>query len=334
MTEITQPHDHFFRRTFSDPDIVEDILFNNLPQIATHLVPGSLGNTGESFVTPELREYVSDMLYRAQLKRGTGAYLYLLFEHKSHPEPRVAFDLLRYMVRIWERIRDQGASERLPHVIPIVFYHGKERWNGDTNFAGLFEQIEELREYVPTFEYCLYDLSRYSENEIRGQMISRVALLSMKYIYKDDLGKEFVRICESLCGVQANQRFLDFLWSLLEYMGTASDRISEEQIRVGVRRIFPDSGGDIMQPLFVRIREEAQERGLEQGLERGREEGREEGRRIGLQEAIELALELKFGDQGLLLVPRIRDISSIEKLEQIKNTLRKADTLDQIASLL
>ena len=160
MTEITQPHDHFFRRTFSDPDIVEDILFNNLPQIATHLVPGSLGNTGESFVTPELREYVSDMLYRAQLKRGTGAYLYLLFEHKSHPEPRVAFDLLRYMVRIWERIRDQGASERLPHVIPIVFYHGKERWNGDTNFAGLFEQIEELREYVPTFEYCLYDLSQ------------------------------------------------------------------------------------------------------------------------------------------------------------------------------
>ncbi|HQO36732.1 MAG TPA: Rpn family recombination-promoting nuclease/putative transposase, partial [bacterium] len=126
MTEPIQPHDRFFRNIFSNRETVEDIVFNNLPQIAAHLMPGTFENTDETFVNEELRKYVSDLLYRAKLRDGEDAYIYILFEHKSHPEPQVAFDLLRYMVRIWERFREEGTPRWFPHIIPIVFYHGRE----------------------------------------------------------------------------------------------------------------------------------------------------------------------------------------------------------------
>jgi len=188
MTEPIQPHDSFFRKMFSDRETVEDILFNNLPEIAAYLLPGSLECTGESFVNAELRKYVSDLVYRARLRTGEDAFVYILFEHKSQPEPYVAFDLLRYMVRIWERSREEKGFRRFSPIVPIVFYHGKRRWYGRTDFATLFPKIEGFSKYVPSFEFCLYDLSRYSEEEIRGRVLSRIILLLMKHIYEEDFG--------------------------------------------------------------------------------------------------------------------------------------------------
>ncbi|HQL64088.1 MAG TPA: hypothetical protein PLQ35_17580, partial [bacterium] len=76
----------------------------------------------------------------------------------------------------------------------------------------------------------------------------------------------------------------------------------------------------------------------EQILERGREEGLErgigKGRMEGLREAILLGLELKFGDPGLSLAPLVEKIDTVERMEEIKNMLRKAETLDQVKSLL
>nr|HPO08359.1 hypothetical protein [bacterium] len=58
-----------------------------------------------------------------------------------------------------------------------------------------------------------------------------------------------------------------------------------------------------------------------------------QGREEGLREAILLALELKFGDEGLSLAPLVQEIDTIERMEEIKNVLRKAATLDEVKSL-
>lgn len=256
------------------------------------------------------------------MRDGEEVYVYLLFEHKSRPEPQVAFDLLRYMVQIWDRTRNKKAAECLPHIIPIVFYHGKERWRADTDFANLFRKIEGFSRFIPSFEYCLYDLSRYSEKDIHGQVFSRVVLLLMKHIYDDDFGERFVGICELLRGLRKEQDIMDFLWTVLNYVGYATENISEEQMRAGVLKALPEAGGDLMPTVFERIHN------------KGREEGREEGRVEGVREGIRLALELKFGDAGLALIPRLERIDSIRKLMEIKEILRKAETVDQIQSLL
>ncbi|HOE11940.1 MAG TPA: Rpn family recombination-promoting nuclease/putative transposase [bacterium] len=326
MTEPIQPHDSFFRKVFSDRETVEDILFNNLPEIAAHLMPGSLECTGDSFVNAELRKYISDLVYKARLRTGEEAFVYILFEHKSHPEPYVVFDLLRYMVRIWERSREEKGFRRFPPIVPIVFYHGKKRWYGKTNFAALFPRAEGLSKFIPSFEYCLYDLSRYSEEEIRGRVLSRIILLLMKHIYEEDFGERFVRIGSLFAELAKERDILDFLQTVLEHVGYATEKINEEQMREGVRKALPETGDTLMPTIFERIRNEGMEKGIEKGLELGRVEG--------LREGIRLALELKFGDAGLSLVPRVDRIDSIERLGQIKETLRKAKSLDEIESRL
>lgn len=42
------------------------------------------------------------MLCRVKLNNGKSAFVYLLFEHKSYPDPLVAWQILKYLVRIWD----------------------------------------------------------------------------------------------------------------------------------------------------------------------------------------------------------------------------------------
>ena len=73
---------------------------------------------------------------------------------------------------------------------------------------------------------------------------------------------------------------------------------------------------------------------LENGKEEGIKEGLEAGRKTGLQEAISLGLELKFGIESLILMDSVYKTESIGKLEMIKETIKRAKTIDEIIELL
>ncbi len=75
------------------------------------------------------------------------------------------------------------------------------------------------------------------------------------------------------------------------------------------------------------------EEGLAEGILRGREEGREEGYRQGVLEAIALGLELKFGVEGLKLMPEIEAITDIGILRILEKALRSAQNVEEFRSL-
>ncbi len=62
----------------------------------------------------------------------------------------------------------------------------------------------------------------------------------------------------------------------------------------------------------------------------GIEKGREEGKLEGLVSAIELGLELKFGSEGLELLPEISPIKDLEVLTAIKDGIKKANSLEEL----
>ena len=65
-------------------------------------------------------------------------------------------------------------------------------------------------------------------------------------------------------------------------------------------------------------------------LNKGRVEGRVEGRREELLLGIELGLELKFGPEGLQLMPEISQIADVDILRTIREGLRIMNTLDEV----
>ncbi len=87
--------------------------------------------------------------------------------------------------------------------------------------------------------------------------------------------------------------------------------------------------------------QEGLEEGLSKGIERGREEGlmeglergHEQGYREGVLEAIALGLELKFGVEGLMLMPEIETITDLGILRILEKAIRTVQTPEELRRL-
>ena len=71
-----------------------------------------------------------------------------------------------------------------------------------------------------------------------------------------------------------------------------------------------------------------------EGRQKGRQQGILEGLLEGTLEAIEIGLSLKFGAGGLRLLPTIRQIRDIERLNMIKQIIRVTDDLSEVEASL
>ena len=77
-----------------------------LDEPSNHLDMDSIEVSSESFVDYKLAAHHSDILIRTKM-RSSPVLVYILVEHKSHPERWTVFQLLKYMVRIWQQERAQ-----------------------------------------------------------------------------------------------------------------------------------------------------------------------------------------------------------------------------------
>ena len=103
---IHQPNDKLLKATFSNPDNARAFFQNYLPQQISDAVNwNSLSLESSSFVDPQFAASESDLLFSLKLHQSD-AFLYLLFEHQSTEDPRMALRLLSYMLRIWERFAE------------------------------------------------------------------------------------------------------------------------------------------------------------------------------------------------------------------------------------
>lgn len=147
MNELTNPHDHFFKESFSRPEVAHSFFENYLPASVLNILDlNTLVLQKDSFIDPDLSEHFSDLLYQADTRDGRSVFVYLLLEHKSDPERWTPVQLLGYLLRIMEQTIRQK-TRQLPVVVPLVVYHGQRRWRVATDFADLFSGPEELRPY-------------------------------------------------------------------------------------------------------------------------------------------------------------------------------------------
>jgi predicted transposase YdaD len=126
---LTNPHDKFFKESFGRKEIVKSFIVEYLPaQLHQQMDFATLEILKDSYIDKELSAHFSDILYKIKIG-GAGSYLYLLFEHKSYADPRVGFQLLRNMVKIWEGIFN----------MPTI----AEKWYQDGIAKGIEKGIEE-----------------------------------------------------------------------------------------------------------------------------------------------------------------------------------------------
>jgi predicted transposase/invertase (TIGR01784 family) len=335
MSEISTPHDRFFKQLLAQPEAARDFMRYYLPEDVVRLLDlSTLEQQKDSFVDAELRSHFSDVLYSVQTKGGAGVHIYVLIEHKSYPDLWVAFQLLRYMVRIWER--DLEREKRLRPVVPVVLYHGVAKWQVPATLWGLLEGPEELKPYVPDYRYWLCDLSAYSDEELKGAVLLQMGLLTLKYIQRDDLEAHLEQIFELGAELARQETGLEYVETLLRYLTRGTEKVGAEELRKAVEATIPE-GGALMATIAAKWKEEGREEGRREGLAiaaQWKEEGREEGRREGLLAGIEVALEIRFGQEGLKLLPEISKIEDVDVLRAVHSSLKHVRSLEELRAFL
>ena len=287
MNDITNPHDAFFKQFMTKPELAEDFLTQHLPANVLALLDlATLNEQKESFIDPDLRQHFSDVLYQVQTIQGKPLYVYQLFEHKSYPDKWVAFQLLRYQVRIWEK--EVATQDRMSPIIALVVYHGQVRWTTPQQFTTLFEwdkdapEIEQiLQRYVTNFAYHLVDLLALPDAEIQGSVWLQVFELLLKHIFDPTLGQRLPDILELMADVASQPNGFEMLVALLRYVARSGMGASREEIQRAVLTVFPKEGAVLLKTAAQEWIDEA----LAEGIQKGEAIGIQKGEAIGIQKA-------------------------------------------------
>ena len=328
MVGLPNPHDAFFKERLANVETARDFVANYLPSDVVEVFDlSTLAISKDSFVDEELRSHYSDLLYQVGLKGGGEALIGLLFEHKSHPEGDVAFDLLRYKVQAWRLRRLQGKGLPLPPIVGVVFYHGCERWQVSAEFGELVAAPEALRRYVPAFRYELCDLSRYSDDELKGEVGLRAALLLMKHIFDDAPAAHVEKALRLLFEALGPKTGLESIEAYLRYVVGASDRLGAEEFKALLDRLDPELGGEMMLTLAEQWKNEGKIEGKIEGKNEGKIEGKIEGLRSGAREDVNEVLESRFGVFARSLRAQVE---AVEDLALLKALLRAAATAGSV----
>ena len=318
-------HDSLFRLAFARPAQAADHFRRHLPAAVVEAVRWeTLELQDGSFVDPELKNLHTDLLYRARLQGEGELLLYVLLEHQSRVDYLMPFRVLQYLVRIWDRwLSDDSSRRRLPHVVPMVVYHGKRNWTAPLDFADLFEAPlrDMLSVYIPSFVYDLQDLSRIPDEQLQGEALKRLVLLWLKYGDRDDFWQRFPGWIETL-QVVAEQPpdGMKALEALLRYLVLVTPSEPPREVyTLLAEQLAPQS-----ERWLVTWAEQLQNRGLEQGR-------KEENDRLlaKLRGQMLQMLRLKFGELPDEVVARV-EVASEEQLDLWNERLLGADTLEAL----
>jgi len=173
--KIQNSHDSLFKETWNKKSNAKEFLKNYLPAKVLKIVNlDSLKICKDTFIENDLKNYYSDILYKVNIGDESG-YIYFLFEHKSYLDKLIHLQLLEYMIKIWRLDLKQFKKKKLSIIVPLVLYHGPQEWKIKENFSSIFEgPVDTMSEYIPDFRYVLYDLSKYSDSEIKGSARNNV----------------------------------------------------------------------------------------------------------------------------------------------------------------
>lgn len=268
------PHDRFFRSAMENQAVAREFVHHYLPtQISAALDLDSLVLEHDSYLDPALQEAVSDLVFRCQLA-GQPAYLALLVEHQSRPDPHMPVRLGHYLFSLLIKQLKQQPSEPLAPVYGLVFYHGSRTpYPYSLDLADCFEDPLGLMKNLFQQPLHLVDVNQLSDTHLKQQQWVGIVARALKHIRKADIGPdllEWLRDCQALDN--HSQQWLDFIRTLLNYTLKAGN-VADIETLVAESYRLPQPIGET----FMTIAEQLEARGEARGEAKGKAEGKAEG---------------------------------------------------------
>ncbi|MEO5332884.1 MAG: Rpn family recombination-promoting nuclease/putative transposase [Magnetococcus sp. YQC-5] len=262
---ISQPHDRFLKALLSQPETAATFLQERLPKdLVALLRTETVQLTQDSFVDEALRAHFSDRVLQVQMVDDATAFLYTLIEHKSRPDYWTPLQLLTYLVRMLNKLQEQGWNP-LPPVISVLIYHGTDPWNMPQEFLALVDANEVLRPYLMNFRIVTVDLGPIPDDEMSHNARLRAGLLALKYSNRPLEQLQILnRIALELVDV-SEEFFMQILIYIIHTYVTANETV----IRTIIQKARPTEETKMMSIFAQEMIAKGRQEGLQEGVQEG-----------------------------------------------------------------
>ena len=129
---------------------------------------------------------------------------------------------------------------------------------------------EDVKVYIPNYEYLLYDISRYTDEEIKGEAQLKILFTTLRDVFaKDGKGTQdsIYRAVAYLQELEDKQTATEYFETLMRYIFSADKSLTRSDVNEIIKKIettYPE-GSEVVMTLAEKLKEE----GLKEGLERG-----------------------------------------------------------------
>ena len=263
--EIQNPHDTFIKELIAEKKYAVELLSASLSEKLSAMLDWTkIRKEPGSFIDEEHRELRSDALFSVSFKDAGELQIYILLEHKSYPYSYIHIQLLEYMCSIYKEQIRQKKEPTL--VVPVVFYHGKEKWSYPLSFLDTFklpaDAKEMLKESVLDFSYCIFDLNvrQYEKMNFSSNMQSSLFALHHYWHFRQE---EYLREFGSRVGklIKENPELLEKILAYL--MAAAKLELKELYKHIPEKELIQNMG--IVELMVEQKKAEAKAEGIEKG---------------------------------------------------------------------
>jgi len=129
---------------------------------------------------------------------------------------------------------------------------------------------EDVKKFIPDYEYLLYDISRYTDEEIKGEAQLRILLTIFRDIFtKDNKGllESIHRATVYLRELDNKQTGIEYFETFMRYILNAGQKLTNEDVNEIIEKIgnsYPE-GSEVVMSLAEKLREEGEVRGEARG---------------------------------------------------------------------
>ena len=199
IKRIHHEHDKIMKKILSNKK--EAVKFiNRTVNLQNKVTPESIEIYNKEYITDSLEIRQADVIYK--LKNNN---IFFLIEHQSKVDYSIPYRILEYKTEILkysvDKERMKQKDYKMPLIIAIVIYTGKESWKVKQEFLQVQEECSTyLKEKlgISSF-YILEDINKISEEELleSNNFLEKIFLLE-KSKSKEELKENFIKIIQKL----------------------------------------------------------------------------------------------------------------------------------------
>ena len=260
-----------------------------------------------SFISKTFQNKEADIVYKIKDKN-----IFFLIEHQSKIDYSMPFRLLEYEVAIIRSAIDKSKiknkSYKIPLVMPIVLYTGKQKWNANKYLEKSQEKIQGLN--IKIGNYSLVDINNYTEKEL---LEDNTFISKMMLIEKSKNTEEIAKTLEKIIN-KTHKEDKELLKSIIEIF--LEEKIGIQKSTELIRKL--ESESDSMLAIVDMIRNENQMY-IDMGRKEGKKEGKIEGKTETIKEIVNKMLRKNLPEKTIIEITGINP----KEIEEIKNSKNK-----------